>query len=105
MADQSVLRNLQEAGDDLTKARRVDHWFYFSTEMEMKACHEELIKLKFTTVASGINKETHLPYELHVWRVDHVDINTINPITTQLRVLAKKHHGEYDGWETAVEKE
>ncbi|MEP1983382.1 MAG: ribonuclease E inhibitor RraB, partial [Maribacter dokdonensis] len=102
MADQSVLRSLEEAGDQLTKARRIDHWFYFSAEDEMIQCKNELIKAKFNVEHTNINKESSLPFELIVWRVDHVDIDTIYPITSNLRILAAKFGGEYDGWETMV---
>ncbi|MPQ48275.1 DUF695 domain-containing protein [Marinifilum sp. N1E240] len=105
MADQSILQNLEEAGDKLTKARRVDHWIYFSNEIEMNKCKEQLVKLKFNIQSSGINKETNLPFELQIWRIDKVDINSIYPITSNLRKEIKKYNGEYDGWETSVEKE
>jgi len=105
MADQSVLRNLEEAGDNLTKARRIDHWLYFSKETEMNKCKDELIKSNFNIQNAGINKETNLPFELQVWRIDNVDIDSIYPITSNLRIVAKKFNGEYDGWETSIEKE
>ncbi|WP_299325937.1 DUF695 domain-containing protein [uncultured Maribacter sp.] len=105
MADQSVLRSLEEAGDLLSKSRPVYHWLYFSTEDEMKRCENDLVSSNFIVNNAGINTESDLPYELHVYRVDHVDIDTIYPITSQLRVMARKYGGEYDGWETSVEKE
>ena len=105
MADQSVLRNLEEAGDNLTKARRVDHWLYFSKESEMNKCRADLEKSNFKVQNAGINKETNLPFELQVWRIDNVDIDSIYPITSDLRKRAKKFNGEYDGWETSIEKE
>lgn len=105
MADQSVLRNLQGAGDLLTKARRVDHWLYFSTKSDMNKCEKELKKENFSIQSSKENKEALLPFELNIWRVDKVDINSIYPITSQLRKIAEKYNGEYDGWETFVEKE
>ncbi|WP_027065661.1 DUF695 domain-containing protein [Maribacter sp. Hel_I_7] len=102
MADQSVLRSLEQTGDKLTKARRVNHWFYFSTEEAMKQCESELVAANFAVNSSGINSQSDLPYELQMYRVDHVDIDTIFPITSQLRITAKKFGGEYDGWETIV---
>ncbi|MBU2997801.1 DUF695 domain-containing protein [Cellulophaga baltica] len=105
MADQSVLQNLADAGDKLTKARRVDHWLYFSKESEMNQCENELIKSNFTVQNAGINKETNLPFELQIWRIDYVDIDSIYPITSNLRIIAQKYGGEYDGWETSVERE
>lgn len=105
MADQSVLRNLHEAGDKLTKPRRIDHWLYFPNKIKMEECINELIKSNFNIQKAGINKETNLPFELQVWRIDKIDIDSIYPITSDLRILAKKFGGEYNGWETSVEKE
>lgn len=105
MADQSVIRNLYNAGDPLTKERRVNHWIYFSTESDMKKCKKELENKDFVIQYSGVNQQTDLPYELHFSRSDKVDINSIFPITTDLRNIAKEYKGEYDGWETTVETE
>lgn len=105
MADQSVLRNLQKEGDPLTKERRVDHWLYFSSESDMNKCKNVLKKRNYSIQSSGKNKETSLPFELQIWRIDNVDINSIYPITSELREVAKQYNGEYDGWETSVEKE
>ncbi|MCB0641979.1 MAG: ribonuclease E inhibitor RraB [Phaeodactylibacter sp.] len=105
MADLAVLRNLQEAGDPLIKARRVDHWLYFSTEVDLKRCKVELKKQHYSIQSSGKVQNTTLPFELHIWRIDNVDIDSIYPITARLRAIAKKYNGEYDGWETAVEKD
>lgn len=104
MGDQSVVANLEEAGDKLIKKRRVDHWLYFKTETDLKKCETEVAKLDFTIQFSGANEKSELPYELQIWRNDKVDIGSIYPITSQLRKLAKTNHGTYDGWETSVQK-
>ncbi|MFS4446394.1 DUF695 domain-containing protein [Maribacter sp. 2307UL18-2] len=104
MGDQSVVANLEEAGDKLIKKRRVDHWLYFKTETDLKKCEAEVAQLDFTIEFSGTNKKSELPFELRIWRNDKVDINSIYPITTSLRKIAKINHGTYDGWETSVEK-
>jgi len=105
MADQSVLRNLQNAGDNLTKPRQVDHWLYFPTKAKRKECRIELTKSNFKIENEVNNKEGNLPFSLQISRIDYVDIDSIYPITSKLRVLAQKYGGEYDGWETSVEKE
>ena len=71
----------------------------------MNKCKDELIKSNFKIQNAGINKETNLPFELQVWRIDNVDIDSIYPITSNLRKAAQKFNGEYDGWETSIEKE
>ena len=105
MADQSVLRSLAGAGDKLTKSRKVNHWIYFSKEEEMNLCKNELINANFTIESAAKSKLSSLPFELQIWRIDHVNIDSIYPITSKLRIIAKKYGGEYDGWETSVETE
>ena len=105
MGNESVVRNLEAAGDNLTKKRRVDHWLYFSSETDLKQCEDELLKRGFTVEFSGVNKESSMPYELQIWRIDLVDLDSIYPITTELRTIAKKNNGTYDGWDTTVERE
>lgn len=103
MADQSVVRQLQEAGDVSTIVRQVDHWLYFSSQSDLKKCKKELEQQNFSAKYTGKSNEFSLPYELHVWREDKVDINTIYPISSALREMASKYNGTYDGWGTTVE--
>lgn len=105
MADEKVIMNLEKAGDNLSKPRRVDHWLYFSSEQEMNRCKEELKNLDFSVEYAGETSGNSLGFQLHIWRVDKVDISSIFPLTSELRKIAEKHKGEYDGWETSVEKE
>lgn len=105
MGDQSVIRNLEEAGDPLTKKRKVEHWLYFSNQKDLKSSEEQLSKMGFAVQFSGVNNESSFPYVLQVSREDKVDIDSIYPITSKLREIAKANNGEYDGWGTTVEKE
>ncbi|MGL1887961.1 MAG: DUF695 domain-containing protein [Reichenbachiella sp.] len=104
MGDESVVRNLMEAGDDLSTSRRVDHWIYFKDKSSMKMFEQEVSKDKFIVESSEKNEKTELPFELNIWRIDKVDLGSIYPITNKLRLLANKMNAEYDGWETVVVK-
>jgi uncharacterized protein (TIGR01619 family) len=104
MGDESVVRNLMKAGDDLSTSRRVDHWIYFKDKSSMKLFEKEVSKVEFIVGSSGKNKKSELPFVMNIWRIDKVDLGSIYPITNKLRMLAKKMNGEYDGWETVVVK-
>ena len=104
MDDKAVLRQLLKAGDNLEKARRVDHWFYFEGEIEMLKCKEALENLDFL-IEKAKKREAAKPYfVLQVYRIDHVSADAITPVTSILRSLALKFNGEYDGWGTSVEQ-
>ena len=105
MGDRGVVSKLYEAGDDLSKKRRVDHWLYFATKKNMKECKIELEKDGFQVEKTRKLKNTEMPYSLQIWREDYVDLSSINPITSKLMQIAKKHPGNYDGWETFIIKE
>jgi uncharacterized protein (TIGR01619 family) len=101
-----VIDNLEEHGDPLTKARPVEHWLYFKTEADRTLFLAKIEHLNFNVV----NKDEttsfgEYPYKLQISRVDHVDHNSVDEYALELWELAQECNGEYDGWETSVEKE
>ena len=103
MSDQAVIRQLAAAGDPLTKRRRVDHWLHFTTSTDMKHCAKELKSKGFTVQAMKSDAPGQWAHTLQVWRTDMVNIETIYPLTTELRKISAKYNGDYDGWETSIE--
>jgi uncharacterized protein (TIGR01619 family) len=101
-----VIDNLVKNGDKLTKAREVDHWIYFKTELDRKSF---LIKIKndgFTIVDNDLDKPIgEFPFSLHIKRIDKVDQTSVDEYVIYLWKLANECNGDYDGWETSVEKD
>jgi Family of unknown function (DUF695)/Regulator of ribonuclease activity B len=104
MGDEKVIRGLQDAGDDLSKPRQVDHWLYFKTEADRNLFTSYAIKEKYKIESKEFVKDAALKYQLQISRIDKVDIASINPVTTALTKKAKELNGTYDGWETFVIK-
>lgn len=104
--NRKVVDNLEENGDPLTKERQVDHWIYFNTRNDRE---NFLIKIKdegFKIINEDFDKESSdFPYSLQIARVDKVDIDSVNDYILNLWDLADECNGNYDGWETSVEKE
>ena len=101
-----VVDNLEENGDALTKARPVDHWLYFKTDNDRQNFLNKIEYLKFDIVAK--DKDTSIvgtPFTLQLSRVDNVDIDSVNEYVLELWETANECNGEYDGWETSVERE
>ncbi len=100
-----VIENLEENGDLLTKERQVDHWIYFETQNDRA---QFLTKIKgdgFQIVNQDFEIESSdFPYSLQIARVDKVDIDSIDDCVLNLWELAEECNGNYDGWETSVEK-
>jgi uncharacterized protein (TIGR01619 family) len=101
-----VVDNLEKNGDPLTKARQVDHWIYFKTDGDRTDFLNKIKPLKFGIV-SGNEKTSFggFPYKLHISRVDNVDLDSVDDYVLDLWEFANECNGDYDGWETSVEKE
>lgn len=104
IGNRSVLDNLEEGGDKLTMEREVFHWIYFKTEKDQENFFKEVEKLNFSVVSKDKIKD-EFPYQLQIKRVDKVDEESVNEYVIQLWKLAPKYNGNYDGWETSIEKE
>lgn len=101
-----VLDNLEENGDPLTKERQVDHWIYFNTENDRETFLSKIKNQNFQIINQDFDKESSdFPYSLQIARVDKVDIESVNDYVLNLWELAEECNGNYDGWETSVEKE
>lgn len=101
-----VVDNLEKNGDPLTKARQVDHWIYFKTDNDRSEFLKKIEPLKFNII-SGNEKTSFgdFPYKLHIARVDNVDLDSVDDYVLDLWEFANECNGDYDGWETSVEKE
>ncbi|WP_213278938.1 DUF695 domain-containing protein [Chryseobacterium indologenes] len=101
-----VIDQLEKNGDDLTKAREVDHWIYFKTETDREAYIEQISNNGFSIVEKGYNKELdETPFVLHIKRMDNVDQNSVDDYVIYLWKLANELNADYDGWETSIEKD
>jgi len=48
LGNESVIRNLSEHGDNLEKARKVEHWIYFATETDRSKFLESIADQAFS---------------------------------------------------------
>ena len=104
ISNRSVLENLEKNGDDLTKAREVFHWIYFNNEIDRKKYIDEVVKENFEVAEKTYDKKIELPFGLQIKRIDYVGYDKIDEYTLYLWKLAQEKNGDYDGWETSVEK-
>lgn len=98
-ADAKVLKALQEAGSDLSKPHKIDHWLYLPTKQGAKFAAADLTSGGFA-VASIQKRKAH-------WRILATKIMVPSPknvaeASARLEAVAARYGGEYDGWETQV---
>lgn len=101
MHNEKVVAKLNEAGDKLDKERLIDHWLYFP-DAKSRDSFVVYAKTKSFKIESKEMRAGAKPFQLHISRVDKVDLPSISQLTLQLRREAKKYNGDYDGWETIV---
>ncbi|PIF32333.1 regulator of ribonuclease activity B [Flavobacterium sp. 9] len=102
-ANLGVINSLRNAGDKLTASREVFHWIYFKEEKQRNNYLIEVSKKGFELVSSNkINDK--FPYQLQIKRIDKVDENSVNDYVIYLWEKAIEYGGDYDGWETSIEK-
>ncbi|HWI93659.1 MAG TPA: DUF695 domain-containing protein [Flavisolibacter sp.] len=101
MNNEKVVTKLREAGDKLDKERQVDHWLYFSNA-KSRDSFIVYAKAKDFKIESKETREGAKPFQLHISRVDIVDLPSISKLTLELRREARKYDGDYDGWEAFV---
>ena len=102
MRDRDVVMQLEQQGDVLETPRRVDHWVYFKDMDDLGRFSAEVAKLGFQTEDINETSQEAQPYQLGVWRENVVELDTIYGVTSELREMAQKFNGAYDGWETEV---
>lgn len=105
ITNRQVVDNLEKHGDKLIKEREVDHWLYFKTKDDRENFLSKIKDEKFEIADKEIDKTLEFPYKLRIKRVDKVDIESVNEYAILLWRLANECNGEYDGWETSIEKD
>jgi len=99
-----VVEVLKQQGDQLAKARPVSHWAYFATPRDRNSFLAEVTRRGFTIAdrSTDAGEPSSHRYGVTLEKVDSIE--HIDDVTIELFRLARMHDGEYDGWETAVEK-
>lgn len=100
-----TVAQLEKNGDNLTAERDVFHWIYFKTETDLEKFLDKIKGNDFAVVARNRNdSQGEYPWGLQIKRKDRVDPASVDEYTLYLWDIAVETNGEYDGWETSVEK-
>lgn len=102
MMNSKVIQQLVENGDDIKRARRVDHWAYFSTDLDRDQYRLLVLERGFKVEDQGYYRGEELPYFIKFSRRDKLKIDYITELTEILQTKAMELRGAYDGWESEV---
>ena len=101
--DAKTLKALVDAGSNLAKPHVIDHWLYFRDETSARAAGQELTSTGFSV--EGIDKESEsADWRLLARKTMVPRLADVEKTSAYLEDLAKRHHGDYDGWETQIEE-
>jgi hypothetical protein len=102
--DMRVIDAAKERGDPGTAMRQIDHWTYFDNEASARTFVEWAEKNGFANDAeySGVREDSKYCVRLH--HRGTLELRDLTHHTIQLRRKAEELGGDYDGWETPVEK-
>jgi uncharacterized protein (TIGR01619 family) len=99
MMNRRLIEELVAKGDDITKARRIDHWAYFQSDVERDQYRIIVLERGFKEESQGKLNVEERPYFYHFSRRDKPEIDYISELTNKLQLEASKLGGYYDGWE------
>jgi regulator of RNase E activity RraB len=102
-----VIETLEKHGDSLKKPRPVSHWAYFKSPQDRNKFIAEAVSAGFKVAdqSKSDDSDADRAYGVTLERIDRVDWDSINEATLALFRLAQEVNGDYDGWETSVEKD
>jgi hypothetical protein len=102
--DRRVIENLQSNGGPLTRPRRVDHWAYFESAAKRDKFIDAASNQGFELEHAADDGSGERPFSAQLFRVDSVQLEDIHEVVMSLVQIADEAGGDYDGWETSVEK-
>ncbi|WNJ16508.1 DUF695 domain-containing protein [Pontibacter sp. G13] len=98
-----VVDRLEQQGDNIHKAREVEHFLYFSSETDRKRFMDQIRERSFSVRSQAFAADSpSMPFSLMISRVDRVDTSSIDQIVLHLLQAAENCNGRYEGWGTTV---
>ncbi|MBJ2174052.1 DUF695 domain-containing protein [Aureibaculum sp. A20] len=95
---QDLLSQMFLEGADLTKKRKVNHYFYFKRETNRKRFLEKIKTIDFKVDSLKFTEDKDFPYELQIHREDSLSPTFLAELTKALKSFALSNMGYYDGW-------
>ncbi len=97
-----TIEALEEAGDDLTIARDVEHYLFFQTKSSMERAVSSLQALGFALKEEVGDDESDYAYGAVLTKNEPVTHEQVEESTALLFDAALEQHGQYEGWSTVL---
>ena len=102
--NEKLLLKQREAGDQTDTERPVNHILYFTTEADEQCFLPYMLKKHFKVLSREKTGDSKKSFKLEISRTDKLTLAAISAITIDMKRMAMKCNGEYDGWKTEVIK-
>ena len=100
--DESVLVEFKKAGSDVSKPHKIDFYLYFPTQSVAEQAAPRIRDAGFLVeVRRAARGDTWLCFTT---KTMVPDLLALQQVRRDFESLAASMNGEYDGWETEVEK-
>jgi regulator of RNase E activity RraB len=97
-----IIEEMVEEGDDITKAREVEHYILFQTASLREKFEEVLEEKSLTCKGDFEREEEEYVHGVALSITQTLEEKSINETTDMLMDLCKEHHGHYEGWSTSL---
>jgi len=102
-ADSDVIEGLRRAGSDVSKLHATTYYLYFPGEKPARDAGADLQKVGYALVKVAENAK-RTEWVVIASKPLIPTLAEVTRISRELNALARKHNGDYDGWEAAVTK-
>lgn len=100
--NREVLDVMENNGDQSEIPREVLHWAYFPTEVDRSDFEDAVQAKEYKLFSKSHQPEGENPYGVCFGKVQQCTSDAIDKSILELRKLALRFQGEYDGWEAQV---
>ncbi len=100
--NREVLDVMENNGDQPEIPREVLHWAYFPTEVNRSDFEAAVQTKQYTLLSKSHQHEGENPYGVCFGKIQQCTSDAIDKSVLELRKLALRFQGEYDGWEAQV---
>lgn len=106
MENRKMVMTLQSKGDNLSRARRIEHTLYFKVAQSRRTFLISPAIQGFNVSEMPVEKsnDSEFPFLLIIWQHEKPELKKMNEVTLKLTHEAQKNGGRYEGWQTKVIK-
>ncbi len=104
MENDKIIARMLQQGDSLTQQRDINFEIYFRSDTDREAFTTFAKSKGYTTIPGNAPETPNAPFKLAVRTFNFIKMDIINPMSKELKIEARKHHGIYNQWQAVVAK-